>query len=188
MAYWPFVQAKWFTDVPASTPRKVKLIVIHDMEFYERGDSAEVIAHDFATRSATSKASAHLCIDNNSIVQCVKDKDVAFAAPGANSNGIQIELAGYGKQSTAEWLDFYGIALLALASDAVAQYAIKFDIPLVHLTNTQLRAGMKGIVGHYQVSEVYQKSDHTDPGPGFPWSYFLNSAQLFYTERTRKTA
>lgn len=188
MSKWPFVQAKWYTPVDPARPRKIRLIVIHDMEFYEKGDSAEVIANDFATRPASSKASAHICVDNNSIIQCVRDRDVAYAAPGANSDGIHIELAGYGKQTAAEWLDFYGIALLALASDAVAQYAVKYEIPIRHLTNAQLSAGMKGIVGHYQVSQVYKKSDHEDPGVGFPWQYFLHSAQLFYGERTRRIA
>jgi N-acetyl-anhydromuramyl-L-alanine amidase AmpD len=188
MSKWPFVQAKWYTQVDDAKPRKIRVIVIHDMEFYERGDSAEVIANDFATRPATSKASAHVCVDNNSIVQCVRDRDVAYAAPGCNNDGIQIELAGYMNQTGAQWMDLYSVAVLALASDAVAQYAIKYGIPLVHLTNAQLSAGMKGIVGHYQVSQVYKKSDHQDPGSSFPWSYFLQSAQLFYDERTRKIA
>lgn len=181
---WPMVQARWFTPVDPSKPRKPRVIVIHDMEFAERGSAAEDVAHYFATTA--TKASAHICVDNNSIVQCVRDRDVAYAAPGCNSDGIQIELAGYGKQTEAQWLDFYGIGLLALASDAVAQYAIKYDIPLVHLTNAQLKAGKKGIIGHYQASAVYKKSDHTDPGEGFPWSYLLESARLFYNERTRK--
>lgn len=185
---WPMVPAKWFTAVPQTKPRRVRLIVIHDMEYFERGDSAEVIAKDFATRPATSKASAHICVDNNSIVQCVRDRDVAYAAPGANRDGIQIELAGYGKQTREEWLDYYGIALLALASDAVAQYCIKYGIPAVHLTNAQLKAGKPGIVGHYQVSAVYKKSDHTDPGKDFPWDYFTKSVENFIVARTRKIA
>lgn len=188
MSKWKFVQAKWYTPVDPAKPRNIRLIVIHDMEFFERGDSAEVIAEDFATRSASSKASAHICVDNNSIVQCVRDRDVAYAAPGANSDGLHIELAGYMKQSESQWLDFYGIAMLALASDAVAQYAIKYGIPIVHLSNAELAAGAKGIVGHYQVSQVYKRSDHTDPGAGFPWRYFLESCQLFLNERTRRIA
>ncbi len=184
--HWPFIPAKHFTKVPASQPRTVRLIVIHSAEFPERENAAEGIARYF--QNPDKPSSAHLCIDNNSIIQCVYDRDVAYAAPGCNSDGIQIELAGYGKQSESEWRDFYGIALLALASDAVAQYAIKFDIPLVHLTNAQLKAGKRGIIGHAQASAVYKRSDHTDPGEGFPWSYFLASAQLFYEERTRKSA
>lgn len=158
------------------------------MEFFERTDTAEVIAHDFATRDATSKASAHICVDSNSIVQCVKDNDIAYAAPGCNSDGIQIELAGYGKQTREEWLDPYGIAMLALASDATAQYCLKYGILALQLTNAGLEAGESGIVGHYQVSEVYKKSDHTDPGAHFPWDYFLTSVSAFYNVRKTRAA
>lgn len=183
MAKWPFVQARWFTEVDPAHPRDIRVCVIHDMEFYERGDSAEVIANDFATRPASSKASAHLCVDNNSIVQCVKDKDVAYAAPGANSTGIQIELAGYGSQTAEQWRDVYSIAVLSYAADAVSNYCVKYGIPPVHLTNAQLKAGMKGIVGHYQVSAVYKKSDHTDPGKDFPWSLFISMVAQFIKDR-----
>lgn len=185
---WPFVEARWYGKVPKSAPRKVRLVVIHDMEFYERADSAEVIARDFATRGESNKASAHICVDNNSVVQCVRDSQIAYAAPGANHDGIQVELAGYGKQTRQEWLDYYGIALLALGSDAVAQYCIKYGLPAVHLTNAQLKAGKPGIVGHYQVSEVYKKSNHTDPGKFFPWDYFVQSVQNFITARTQRVA
>jgi N-acetyl-anhydromuramyl-L-alanine amidase AmpD len=184
---WPFVQARWFTPFTAGR-RRVRVIVIHDMEFTERSDAAEVIAHDFATRPATSKASAHICVDNNSIVQCVKDNDIAYAAPGANRDGIQIELAGYGRQSREQWLDQYGVALLALAADATAQYCLKYDITPVQLTNKELADGAKGIVGHFQVSAVYKQSDHTDPGSYFPWDYFLKLVLSFYNVRRVRAA
>jgi N-acetyl-anhydromuramyl-L-alanine amidase AmpD len=170
---WPFVRARWFTPIEGKR-RDVRVIVIHDMEFPERKDSAEVIAHDFAHRPPDQKASAHLCIDNDSIIQCVRDNDVAFAAPGANNDGIQIELAGFGAQKAAEWLDLYGTQMLGLAADAVAQYCLKYNIPIRWLTDGELFKGERGIVGHVQVSHVYHKSDHTDPGPNFPWLHFLS--------------
>lgn len=184
--FWPFLQARHYKRIGPSVKRAVRVIVIHDMEAPESGMTAENVAKYFHTTDTV--ASAHICVDNNSIVQCVKDNDVAYAAPGCNHDGIQIELAGYGKQSRAEWMDFYGIALLALASDAVAQYCIKFGIPPVHLTDAQLKRGEKGIVGHAQVSRVYKKSDHTDPGVGFPWDYFIQSVQNFITARTQRIA
>lgn len=181
---WPFIEAKWYQKWEAPTRRPVRVVVIHDMEFVEKADSAEVIAHDFATRKADNKGSAHINVDNNSIVQCVRDNDIAFAAPGCNADGIQIELAGYMKQSPAEWLDTYGIALLALGADATAQYLLKYNLPPIHLSNAQLLAGQKGIVGHAQVSQVYKKSTHQDPGPNFPWTYFMNHVVSAYQSRS----
>jgi hypothetical protein len=184
---WKFIEARWYKKFIGD--RHPRLIVVHDMEFYERGDSAEVIANDFATRPPTSKASAHICVDNNSIVQCVKDNDIAYAAPGGNSDGLQMELAGFGKQTRADWLDFYGIALLALGSDAAAQWALKFGIPPIHLTDAQVADKVsRGICGHDQVSRVFKLSDHTDPGPNFPWEYFIQSTLNFYNVRKHRVA
>ena len=184
---WPFIQARWFT--PFDGVRHPRVIVVHDMEYYERDDSAEIIAHDFATRPPGNKASAHICVDNNSIVQCVKDNDIAYAAPGANSDGLQMELTGFGKQTEAEWLNFYGIALLAIGSDAAAQWCLKFGLPPIHLTDEQVKDKLtKGICGHDQVSRVFKLSDHTDPGVNFPWQYFISSVRNFYDARKTKVA
>lgn len=181
---WPFVQARNFKDVPKATPRKVRVIVIHDMEYPEKLSAAEDVARYFAT--TTTPASAHICVDADSIVQCVKDSDIAYAAPGCNNDGIQVELAGYARQTRAEWLDGYSAALLERAANAVAQYCLKYDIPVCHMTNVQLKAGEKGIIGHYQASEVYKKSDHMDPGPNFPWDVFMEKVAAHHLVRRQK--
>src|SRR4051812_42441364 len=171
---WPFIRAKNFT--PVEGRRAVRVIVIHDMEFAETDRAAEVIAKDFATTSRP--ASAHICVDSDSIVQCVLDNDVAFAAPGANRDGIQIELAGFAKQTREQWLDPYGVLLLDRGANAAAQYCLKYDIPVRQLSDAQLGDGVsRGLVGHGQVSKVFRKSDHIDPGPNFPWDFFLKRVQ-----------
>jgi N-acetyl-anhydromuramyl-L-alanine amidase AmpD len=180
---WPFVKARHFTQVDGK--RAVRVIVIHDMEFPETPDAAEVIAKDFAT--TTTVKSAHICVDSNSIVQCVLDNNVAFAAPGANSDGIQIELTGFAKQTRQQWLDPYGVLLLNRGADAAAQYCLKYDIPVRQLTNAQLGdKKSKGLVGHRQVSVVFKKSDHMDPGPNFPWDFFLARVQHHLEQRAKQ--
>ena len=79
----PFIQAKHYTPADG---RVVKLIVIHVMEAPEKGNTAESVANYFATTDVV--ASAHYNVDENSIVHCVQDKDVAYGAPGANRSGI----------------------------------------------------------------------------------------------------
>lgn len=177
---WPVVLAKHFTKV--TDRRKVRLIVIHSMEAPEKVTTAEAVAKYF--RTGTVKASAHVCIDSDSIVQSVMDNDIAYAAPGANHDGIQIELAGYAKQTTKEWLDPYGVLMLDKAANVAAQYCLKYRIPSVNkLTDAQLKSGVSGIVGHDQVSRVYKKSTHTDPGKNFPWTYFVERVNHHHSLR-----
>jgi len=166
----PFIKAQYFKSVPAG--RKIRVLVVHDMEADETQKTAVNVANYFAKCPVT--ASAHYCIDSDTVIRCVLDKDVAFAAPGCNSDGIQLELAGYGKQTREDWLDNYSYKVLVNAADIAAQECLAHDIPLVHLTDEQLLAGEKGVVGHYQVSAVYKKSDHTDPGAGFPWDFLMD--------------
>ena len=167
---FPFVKARHFKATEG--PRPVRVIVIHSMEAPEKGDTAESVARFFTT--AERAASAHLCIDSDSTVRCVRDDDVAFAAPGANADGVHVELAGFARQTEPEWLDAFGVLMLERAAVATAEYCTKYAIPIRRLTNTELADKTKrGIVSHAQVSEVFKKSDHTDPGNGFPWAFFL---------------
>jgi N-acetyl-anhydromuramyl-L-alanine amidase AmpD len=180
---WPVIRSKYYGN---TNGRSVRLVVIHDMEAPEGASTAENVARYFAGGSV--KASAHLCIDNNSIVRCVDDNDVAYAAPGANNDGIQLELAGYGRQTQAQWLDNYSKGVLENAAKATAQYCLKYGLPVTHISNAELAAGRKGIIGHVQASQVYKKSDHSDPGSGFPWTYFLGRVRYWlpYYKNGRK--
>lgn len=180
---WPFVQAKYFGKVPAGTHREVRVIVVHDMEYPEKLTAAEDVARYFRDMPDDRKASAHVCVDADSVVQCVRDRDIAYAAPGCNSDGIQIELAGYGRQSREQWLDDYSTKLLNNAADVIAQYLVKFDLTPQKLTDDDLQRGKAGIIGHDQASRVYKQSDHTDPGPNFPWDVLLEKVGPIYVAR-----
>jgi hypothetical protein len=169
------IPARWFTPHPA--PRPIRVIVIHDMEAHEGPNTARNVAHYFAA-GVEAKSSAHFCVDATDCIRCVADHDVAYAAPGCNTDGLQLELAGYMAQTREQWLDAFGMDMLNHNACAiVAAWCRKYAIPAVHLTNAELKAGARGIVGHKQVSDVYQKSDHQDPGPGFPWDFFLEGVQ-----------
>jgi hypothetical protein len=175
-----FVQAKWYG--PGRTV-PIRVIVVHDMEAPEGPKTAENVAKWFSTLPASSKASAHVCVDNDSAVRCVADGDRAWHAPGANSDGLGIELAGYARQSRAEWLDQYSKGVLENAARVVAGWCLKHNIPARKLTPSELKAGKRGIVGHRDVSAAYGQTDHSDPGPNFPWDYFLGRVNAFMAPR-----
>jgi N-acetyl-anhydromuramyl-L-alanine amidase AmpD len=165
----PFVQARNYTRGRANA---IDVIVIHTMESPEKPDTAESVAAWFAGSTAP-QASAHYCIDADSIVECVRDTDVAWHAPGANHNGLGLEHAGRAAQSAADWSDDYSLRLLDLSAELVAQKCDKYDIPAVWLSAAQLRAGKRGITGHVQVSQAFKRTDHTDPGKFFPVEAYI---------------
>jgi len=166
----PFLRARWFT----TANKQNDLIVIHDMEYPERWDAAEQVARYFATMSAASKASAHYCIDNNSIVQCVLDKDVAYAAPGANHDGIHLEHAGYAAQRPVEWADPYSSAELAISASLAAQLCQKYGIPPEFVAAPGLKVNHRGITTHAEVSRAFKQTTHTDPGVNFPIDHYID--------------
>ena len=155
--------------------KKPRLIVIHTMEAPEGPQTAENVARYFLG----AKASAHWCIDNNSRVRSVKDADTAWTAPGANNDGLQIELAGYARQSAKDWADAFSRAELEIAALSAAEWVNKYKIPVRKLSAAQVLNGSYGFCGHVDVTNAYRKSTHTDPGTNFPWDYFLDRVDAY---------
>jgi hypothetical protein len=63
--------------------------------------------------------------------------------------------------------------MLGRAATLVADVCRRRVIPVRWLVASDLLAGRHGITGHVEVSKAYGKSDHWDPGPGFPVERFL---------------
>jgi hypothetical protein len=174
----PFVQAQNFTPKHPKF-RDVSLIVIHTMETAETDGTAENIASWFAGKNKkypAPRASAHYMIDNDSIVQSVRDDDVAWGAGKVNDYAIHFEHAGTAKQSAEQWGDEYSTAMLKRSAALLSRKCKTYGIPLVRLTDSELRAKKSGVCGHDQVSRVFGGT-HWDPGPHFPWDLYLATAR-----------
>lgn len=172
-----FVQAR---NYHRGRIRKPRLIIIHTMEYPERSNGAEWCAGYFSADGAP-KASAHYAVDADTVIGMVRETDTAWAAPGANADGIQYEHAGFAGQCPKGWADDYSQAMLRLSASAAAASAARWGIPLRRLSNVQLASGYPGFVGHNQVSQVFRLSSHWDPGPAFPWGQYMRlveAAQL----------
>jgi peptidoglycan hydrolase-like protein with peptidoglycan-binding domain len=164
------IQARNYTP---TNGRQIDVLVVHDMEAPEKPRTAENIASWFAGSNAP-RASAHWCMDVDSSVRCVHDKDVAWHAPGANHNGLGYELAGYARQSRAEWLDAYsGKMLRDQLAPRLKADAQRYGIPIVFLDAADLRAGKRGITIHRMVSDAFRRSDHWDTGYHLPVDILL---------------
>jgi N-acetyl-anhydromuramyl-L-alanine amidase AmpD len=170
-APYPFVEAKHYNR--GRKGGRIDLIVIHTMEAPEKPTTAESVAAWFASADAPP-ASAHFCIDQDSIVQCVRESDTAWHAPGANHNGIGIEHAGYARQTPAEWADEASTSMLRLSATLVADLCRRYDIPVERPSVDALKSGARGIVGHIDCTNAFSGGrGHVDPGPNFPFDRFF---------------
>jgi N-acetyl-anhydromuramyl-L-alanine amidase AmpD len=168
----PFIQANRFQS---ANRHQIDLIVIHTMEADQTEGRALACAKDFATTS--DPRSAHYCIDNAAIIHTVQEKDVAFAAPGSNQQGIHLEHAGFARMTAADWAIDYSTAMLGLSAQLSASIAFRRDVPIVWLSPEDLVAGKRGITSHNNVSLAFHLTTHTDPGPNFPVESYLKLVQ-----------
>lgn len=172
----PYREATNWTRV--AVPIAKRLIVIHSMEYPLRRGAAEWCGNFFAgtTAEGAPKASAHAGVDPGGIVQYVPWDQIAWHAPGANQWGIGLEHAGYARFSLPEWTTPDGNAMLDNSAWLCAELCTRFAIPVDFLDHWELAsAGEKarGITTHREVNLAFKKSDHTDPGGGFPIGDYL---------------
>lgn len=174
----PFVPARNYTMVSIAKPRQIDLIVVHTMEAVDKPDTAERVAAWFAGPDAP-RASAHYNIDQDSIVQSVRDRDVAWHAPGLNHNGIGVEHSGHARQTAKEWKSPNNQAMLTRSAKLVASLCKRYNIPIERRTADDLKSKMRGICGHVDATNAFNKGiGHWDPGLNFPWQEYINLISL----------
>lgn len=168
------------TTIPAYTgnytkgrAKPIRIIVLHTAETGEGTTPAEGVGRWFQNPAA--KASSHTGVDTDSICRYVADTDTAWCAPGANSDGLHVEITGRASQTTAQWADAASEATLRNAAIQVAEWCVKHKIPARYMTDAQLAGGSyRGITTHRQCTRALKRGTHTDPGPNFPYTHFLS--------------
>lgn len=158
-----------------SNRTSVQLIVIHTTEGSAHGQSAEDGAAYDARR--TDGTSTHYFHDCDSTVHCVRTEDQAHTArKQGNKRGIHHELCGKAGWSASTWSNDYCTAMLKRAAKQCARDAAKWGIPIKHLTVSEVDAGKRGFCSHHDITRAFPEDGgtHTDPGPNFPWSRFLD--------------
>lgn len=157
----------------------VKWIVLHSTE----GPTAESAAAWF--QNPASEGSAHLVVDDDQCFRTLTNDKIAWAAPGANTNGFHIEQAGYAAWTRSEWMIHK--TMLQRAAYKAALHANLFKIPLRWVGPIGLRLGRKGVTTHRDVSYAWPVQAraagfHTDPGPNYPKDEFMALAQQYLAQ------
>lgn len=155
-------------------------LVVHTSEQSgETTGTAEALARYMETagdRAGGYGSSYHAITDTDRILPCVPDNVVAFAASGGNAQGLHVCIPGKAAQTAAQWNDEITGAFLEQCAQWLADKATVYGIPLRKLNSNDVRAGLRGVCGHVEVSQAFKKSTHTDPGNNFPWTAVLARA------------
>jgi hypothetical protein len=163
-----------------------RLVVVHTSEGSEGLSAAEnlcsfmTLPGDRTDPADGSKygASYHYVTDTDRVFPATRDDVVAYAAAGANHDGVHICIPGKAGQTREQWLDSTTAAYIAQCAQVMRDVAERYDIPLVRLTPAQVVAGEHGYCGHVDISAAYHRSTHTDPGALFPWDVLADQIAL----------
>ena len=159
----------------------IKLAIVHTNE---GGGTAESLCRYLAQPS--SQASYTLVADRfGRIGRSNDDEYVPWAAGSpANEIGLHLCFIGYARQTRAEWLA-QG-AQLDAGARVLADWSQRYGIPLEKLSGAQMRAGAKGVGGHADTVDAWHSTDHTDPGPNFPYDVVLAKARALLNPTTEE--
>ncbi|WP_017236322.1 N-acetylmuramoyl-L-alanine amidase [Streptomyces sp. SS] len=153
-------------------------IVVH----YTQGRYEGAIGH---FQNPASKVSAHFIVARDGRrVQMVPLPDpdtngprdgryTAWHCKGGNTRyfGIEHEFGYTGATYPADWTEEMMDSSAELSAYMCALYGIPIEVPLA----PNERDWFTGLGGHYNVPG----NSHTDPGPYFPWDYYINRVEYF---------
>jgi len=127
----------------------------------------------YATRR-TDGVSAHFFADDREVIQSLDTADIAGHAGSTEGNtyAIAVEITGLTSWSRDRWLKSVAWGQLAQVLAAVSRH---HNIPPVRVTVAEMKANprVRGAYDHNQMRQAWGGTDHTDPGPNFPWDHLL---------------
>ena len=181
-----FVEAEAFRYANRTA---VDWVVVHTSEAREGSTTAEAL-QSYAANMQGRRASWHYAIDDDSIAQSVLEKHVGFACPGLNRRGVQIELAGFARQSAADWRDPFSTRMRELLAELAAGICSRWSIPVQHIDAKELDEAHAAIEAGERVPEHCRgitthsagtrsaisrgRTTHTDPGEHFPMAELID--------------
>lgn len=143
---------------------RTQVVIIHATDNTASASSEA----SYATRRA-DQTSAHVYVDDDSAVQALRLDHIAYGALWhGNQVSVQLELCGRS--------DHISDATMRQAAPIVAEVCQRYGIPVRKISASQVRAGVKGICGHADITAAFPEDggDHTDPGSAFPWPRFID--------------
>ncbi len=162
--------------------RNVSAVAVHSTESADQpGTTADLVAIRNWFDNPASQASSHIGIDGagNTEVWVHSDRK-AWTILDLNSVTCNIEFIARAAQSASEWEE----EQIKQGARWAAYWCLKYDIPAQRGIVRNLAGNAvitkKGIITHKQLTDAGFGS-HTDPGPNFPMSRFLELVRYYKT-------
>lgn len=152
------------------------LIVIHSLEAPARRGLAWDLSAGWLK---TAGVSPHSITDPGETVETCPENIVGWHCGNGNQVSIGDEHTGYAAWSLAQWTSGDAWEAVRLGAKKCAEIATRHSIPLRWLSLGQIRAGERGVCTHFDISQTFGGTNHTDPGPGFPYDAFMRTAIQF---------
>jgi N-acetyl-anhydromuramyl-L-alanine amidase AmpD len=129
----------------------------------------------YATRR-TDGVSSHFYADGVKVIQSLDTASRAGHAGSNNGNqhSVAVEITGLNSRSRQWWITNVNWRQLGHALNQVCH---AYGIPVRRVSVAEMRANprVKGFYSHDDMRQAWGGTDHTDPGPNFPWDVLLTS-------------
>lgn len=129
-------------------------------------------------QNPASGGSAHTVSDTDNLVRCLPENVVAWHAP-PNDGSLGNEVGGQVWYTREQWLHPRVRMAWERTAHESARQALRWGVPIVKLSVNDLLDDRPGFAGHVDVSRAFRQSDHTDPGPNFPWDIFMLRVKFY---------
>ncbi|MCF8610076.1 N-acetylmuramoyl-L-alanine amidase [Gordonia sp. HY285] len=148
-------------------------ICVHDTEGVTSAQATDETDDNTTTYQCTSRTGSYhimVGVDGERIRQNTDDWTVWATGNKGNDVLLHICFVGSARQTRAEWLA--QDKMLRAGATVIRYWSDKYSVPLKKVT----AAGLPGVLGHVD-TQVWGGTDHTDPGPNFPYDKVLAYAK-----------
>ncbi len=136
----------------------------------------------YATRRPDG-TSAHFYADADSVTQSIDTRDRAGHAGSTHGNdhGIAVEITGANGWSREKWLRSVAWDKLGAVLAKVIRHHWpdgSFQVRRATVAEMRRNPRVKALYGHDDMRRAWGGTDHTDPGPNFPWDRLLSAIRV----------
>lgn len=149
------------------------LYVVHSLEAPARRGLAWDLAAGWLKNAGVSP---HAMTDPGETVETCPESIIGWHCGNGNQRSRGLEVTGYASWTLAQWTTGDAWEALRLDAKRLAEGCSRANIPLRWLSLGQIRAGERGVCTHFDISQTFGGTNHTDPGPGFPYEAFMRTA------------